>query len=357
MSRPRSITLFVAVVLGMAVVPTAVTASAAPADRAHAARAEHERIVAFWTPERMRSAIPRDFERLADGSFRLAKPAKGKPGGGTGTTCSPSEMSTGASWCTTDLSGGDVQRLTGKVLFTMGGANYVCSAAVADDGGADRTTSGRAVVLTAAHCVFDQATREFATNWTFIPDFDASPTYSCANTKYGCWTAQALVVHEQFASEGTFNETAIAHDFAFAVVGPGGKTGSSELDGLLKGEYLVQAGAPSEVSALGYPQARPYTGKDLVYCRGSVFPDSNTGGATWGLPCTMTGGASGGPWLDGLDRTTGAGGRLVSLNSYKYTGLKDYMYGPTFNAATLSVHARAKFLAGSSGAIANDAVV
>ena len=45
----------------------------------------------------------------------------------------------------------------------------------------------------------------------------------------------------------------------------------------------------------------------------------------------MTGGSSGGPWLAGF--TSGGGGTLTSLNSYRYGGINS-MFGPKFNAAT-----------------------
>ena len=43
-------------------------AFAVPAQAADRARAEHDRILAYWTPERMASAIPRDFVRSRAGT-------------------------------------------------------------------------------------------------------------------------------------------------------------------------------------------------------------------------------------------------------------------------------------------------
>ena len=50
------------------------------------------------------------------------------------------------------------------------------------------------------------------------------------------------------------------------------------------------------------------------------------------MPCNMTGGSSGGPWLSGFNETTGAG-TLSSVNSYGY-GNTAVMYGPKFNTRT-----------------------
>ena len=369
MSRTSSL-LLAGAVLAAALAPAAV-AGAAPQGKADKARAEHERIVAYWTPERMKAAKPRDFERLPDGSFRQVKPtkgpggAKGKPGtggGGGSTVCSGDVLSTsGASWdCP-----GPVKMLTGKVLFTMGGQEYVCSGAVADDGDNQADGNGNALVLTAGHCVWDQGTPgAFATNWLFYPDFDANsnPSHSCSVSLYGCWTATSLVADTGFTSETQFTSAAITHDYAFAVVGPGGKgSPAAELDVAMKGEYSVgtSTSLPEErVTAFGYPQASPYDGTDLVYCNGTPFADSGLAGLTWGLGCTMTGGASGGPWLSGV-KLDGSGGTLVSLNSYKYNGRRGaaYMYGPKFNSETTNVWKAAKDVAAGNKVTQVDVLV
>ena len=81
-------------------------------------------------------------------------------------------------------------------------------------------------MLTAGHCVYDETSKAFATDWLFIPDFDSNAnlnTSDCSQavTTYGCWTARSLVVHSGFATAGGFNTQATLHDFAFAVVGSG----------------------------------------------------------------------------------------------------------------------------------------
>ena len=63
----------------------------------------------------------------------------------------------------------------------------------------------------------------WATKWMYIPDFDDAPTYTCANSAFGCWTAtRSRSIHE-FVSAGGFNDQAVAVDFSFARVGLGGK--------------------------------------------------------------------------------------------------------------------------------------
>lgn len=206
-------------------------ALATPAQAAPA-KSEHQRIVDFWTVDKVKQAKPRDFVYdEATGKFKLnAKPV------GQGGPSKPSGSGVlGADWTGGGLDGGLVQKTTGKVLFAMAGGLYVCSGSVAVDG--NDTTS---VILTAGHCVYDNAAvGAYATMWMFVPDYDATPTVGldgdgrfCDNTKYGCWTAQALVASGHFTNETSFSTEATLHDYAFATVGAGGKA-KSQLDAVV----------------------------------------------------------------------------------------------------------------------------
>ncbi|MEO7118534.1 MAG: hypothetical protein ABIZ34_06135, partial [Candidatus Limnocylindrales bacterium] len=222
----------------------AAAASPAAAIAARPAQSEHQRIVAHWTAARIAAATPRDFVRNANGRFKPT--ARPNPGGGV----------TGASW----TGGGAIVYLSGKVVFDMGGGSWICSGSVVND--ADR--SGYSMVLTAGHCAVDETTGEFATNWMFIPDFDGSPTYTCSATVYGCWTSSGLFAHYGFVHAGSFNTQATTHDWAFAVVGPGGKN-NDQLD--VRGSFGINypaAAVGATVDAFGYPAAGKYHGKDLT---------------------------------------------------------------------------------------------
>lgn len=306
----------------LAVLPLA-AAPVLAVDAQAKAKAEQQRIVNYWTAERIRDAKPRDFIRTASGKFE----PRAKPGGGGG--------STGASW----TQGGPVVYRTGKVLFTMAGVNYVCSASVVNDSRTDY-----AIILTAAHCAYDEVNRVHATNWVYVPSFDTSPTFTCTLATYGCWTARGLVVDSGYANAGSFNTQATVHDFAFAIVGVG--TNGRQADGLQPdnvnlGSYpiaypAIATGNP--VHAFGYPAAGRYKGNDLTYCNGNTFNDPSNANLTWGIACNMTGGSSGGPWLGGF--TQSGGGTLTSVNSYGYSGVSN-MYGPKFNQNTKAVYDRA----------------
>ncbi len=325
----RRLAILLTPLLLLAMLPASVAASPAAA-----ARAEHDRIVAFWTPARMASAQPRDITFDAVRGFRVT----GERMVPRAATDPVRTLSSGGSYG----GGGNIATAEGKVFFVMGAFLYKCSATPVVD-----SRTGYALVLTAGHCAFDKG--KFATNWVFIPNYDAQPSdyNNCAGTISGCWTAKALFVHKNFASQKRFNNTAVTHDWAFALLNPGGFSNQQlQLDAVTGGAYGISFTSPgfgTELAAYGYPAAAPYSGTDLSFCQGRIGTDPGTSNMTWSMACNMTGGSSGGGWLDGdwknfpafpSGGTTGTGGaRLRSLNSYGYSGVPN-MYGPMFNTRT-----------------------
>lgn len=318
-------------VAGAAALATTFTFAGVRADAQAPRRSEHDRIVAFWTPQRVAKAVPRDF--VFDPAGKAFKPVAGKPGGG-----STSSAVLGTSW----LGGGEVLGTTGKVLFALGTSYYVCSASVVDE-----NVTGRSVILTAGHCVFDETNGVFATNWMFIPDYDTKPVALdtagtfCASTQYGCWTASSLVASSGFTTAGGFNDTAIVHDYAFAVVGLGGKSGTAELDKVVGSQAIAfqSYAANTDTWLFGYPASKKYKGNDLVYSRGPLGFDPNANNTTYRVSSDMTGGSSGGPWFTGFDASTGSG-TLMSVNSYGYSGVTA-MHGPKLNSETAGMYSKA----------------
>ena len=141
----------------------------------------------------------------------------------------------------------------------------------------------------------------------FIPDYESAPTrYRATTTTYGCWTATALVVHKGWVDEEALTSEATQHDFAFAVVGPGGKSGVTP-SWTSVGSFPIRFDAVPKgttVYAFGYPAAGKYDGTKLTYCAGPVGFDAWNGNATYKLACDMTGGSSGGPWFVDFDEGT-----------------------------------------------------
>jgi V8-like Glu-specific endopeptidase len=331
--RSRKLALLIAPFLLLSMLPATVSA-AGPSAQAR----QRADVLAYWTPARMKSAKWLDVEvDKATGEGKLVPRA--------GATISPT--SGGSFWPASATD--DVTLGTGRVYFAFGRSAYICSGSVVTD-----TRTGYSVVLTAAHCVFDQKKQQFASQWLFIPAFDLSKTYTCASTTYGCWNAAAIRTRSEFTSSRKLTSSALQNDWAFVTVAGGGKQAGSnlQLDATVGGSFALNATGAigTTMTAIGYPAAAPYDGYELAYCRNPVSTDPGTGGTTYRMACDMTGGSSGGPWVSSSSNTVGFSAQLRSLNSYGYTG-DDSMYGPIFNSRTT-----ATFNAANSATSGNQAL-
>ena len=297
------------------------------------ARSEHQRIIDFWTVDKVRQAVPRDF--VFDQALGRFVPAarggtKGKPGGGGGKPGGGSDDTaiTGAHW----TGDGVVLESTGKVLFSLGNELWVCSASVVED-----DTESRSLAVTAAHCVYDNATNKFAENWIYVPNYETvvrnleiGDKKFCTDAGAGtCWTASALVLHDGFAGAGGFNGNAIQYDFAFAVLDKSldGDHGAQGINfkAVSKGTFTYDFGYPAENSNGDLIH-------ELRYCAGKTGFDNRFFKLTYKLACDMTGGSSGGPWFSSFDTSNGRG-TVMSVNSYRYSS-GNGLYGPKFNSNT-----------------------
>lgn len=280
-----------ALALTMAAAPTASAARSHGGLDRHAAAttpAEQKRVTDYWTPARMKSAIPRENKYV---------PLKGKPGGGTSSATAVQVPAT---------------PLFGKVFFTERGLNYVCSGTVTQ-------SANSSLVTTAGHCV-NEGPGAYVTNFAFVPKYENGVR------PYGTFTARTLLTTTQWRTSGDFN-----HDVGFAVMNTlGGKT----LAATVGGAYPIafNRGYNLTFDAYGYPQASPYDGQTLWRCSGPTTKDTR-GSTDHRLPCSMTGGSSGGGWI--------TGGSLNSLNSFGYRGEKNAMYGPYFGSVEQSLYATA----------------
>ena len=308
----RTMLAVVAVVsLALALAAPATAKSGQATAAAAREAAEHRRIVSYWTPERMAAAKPRDIVLpLGTKPTTRAKPTKPGGGGGGGGTSSPSLTSTGAAWSF----GGPVSQTTGKVFFTLGGSNYVCSGSLVQSG------TDNQVVSTAGHCVHEgdnSGPAGYATNFAFYPGWTGS--YSTA-PKYTAVTG-GLFATENWKANGAAHG-AYPDDAAFVRV-----TGSG-VDATPPAVEFTRT-TSGQMFAFGYPAAQKYKGNKLIYCSGQVDHRYYDGDDTISMPCDMTGGSSGGPWFKGFD-TTAKYGVQTSVNSYGYSGMTR-MWGPVFD--------------------------
>ncbi|MFP5312529.1 MAG: hypothetical protein ACLGH7_09020 [Actinomycetes bacterium] len=266
----------------------------------------------YWTPERMRAAAPGDV--LAKKALQRQKanpaPAAEPVGKGAENKVKGSDPSVQPM---ANASENPVPHI-GKVFFTLGGADYVCSAnSVA--------STNRSTVSTAGHCL-NEGPGAFATRFTFVP------AYLNGTAPYGKWTARALYAPTQWSSSGNMQ-----YDTGFAVM--------SQLNGRNLADVVGASGVTFNAArglsykSFGYPAAPPFNGESLKSCSGTATNDPyNPQFNTQGIPCNMTGGSSGGPWFIG----TSSNGYQNSVNSYGYGSNSTKMYGPYWGSVIQSVY-------------------
>ena len=293
-------------------------ASAAPASPQEGGQVASQSVdntnaATYWTADRMRAAVPGDVlasKALERGS---ASPAAAVEKGSNTRIAGKA----GKGKTSLHVDENPVSHI-GKVFFTLGGSNYVCS-------GNSVVSNNKSTVSTAGHCL-NEGPGAFATNFIFVP------AYLDGAAPYGKWAAKALYAPTQWSSAGDMQ-----YDTGFAVV--------SQLNGQnladVVGSSGVQFNAARGLSykAFGYPAAAPFDGSSLVSCTGPASNDPyNPQFNSQGIPCDMIGGSSGGPWFIG----TSSGGYQNSINSYGYSGAPSkVMYGPYWGSVIQQAYSSA----------------
>jgi V8-like Glu-specific endopeptidase len=284
--RRAGILLLAFVLLGALVAP----AQAAKPAKATAVDQSRAEIVKYWTEDRMENAIPLDVVEGADGVKlpRLDIPfTRYEP-----TTYNPAH---------------------GKVFFSDGSANYVCS-------GTALTSGNESVVWTAGHCV-NEGPGGFYTNWAFVP------AYKDGAAPYGTWTARTLLTTAAWGQQGDFS-----YDLGAAVMNTSGGATLTDTVGS-RGAGFNQA-AEQHYLSHGYPAAPPFSGGRMFICESDLGTrDTSANPATMGIGCDMTGGSSGGGWV--------VGNNVLSVNSYGYTTQPNVMYGPYQGSVAQQLYASA----------------
>ncbi len=249
-------------------------------------------VVRYWTPAKMRAATPLDEVRGAAGAAKRKK----------------------AAFPFTRYEPATYNPAHGKVFFSDGAANYVCS-------GTALTSGNQSVVWTAGHCV-NEGPGGFYTNWAFVP------AYKDGAAPYGTWAAENLLTTSAWGNSGDFS-----HDLGAAVVAP---NGSGQTLTSVVGSRGIGFNQSAEQHYLshGYPAAPPFSGGRMFICESDLGTrDTSASPATMGIGCDMTGGSSGGGWV--------VGNTVLSVNSYGYGNQPDVMYGPYQDAVAQNLYSTA----------------
>ncbi|CAF2419272.1 unnamed protein product [Rotaria sp. Silwood2] len=267
-------------------------------------------IIDYWTSQRRTNAKPKDEIALGTSGWyqSVRRSSNDLPRSTPSVAPSIKIDATGSARSTGTLT---PPPMIGKVFFVMNGADYVCSASVV-------TATNRNTVLTAGHCVYNTNTKKWATKFLFVP------AYSNGLSRYGSWTA-----HHFAALNGWMNNHDHNYDVAIAAMNTNSR-GQHIQD--VTGALGMTANWPKEatVYAFGYPVSLS-GGKLMSRCMSNSSTVSFVSGFDGiKLPCGMTAGASGGPWIQNFNTTT-LQGRQTSVNSFFMPSHPGYMFGPYFN--------------------------
>lgn len=308
---------------------------------------QQQAAVAYWTPARIASAIPATpmIEGAPPEQDALFEEESGEPGFITSSKDGrTSVLLTGDEAAAMALSGGieptadgyDTYpppentypipvtwygsfpiRAVGKVYFSAGGYNYVCSGSAIGNRG----------VLTAGHCLAP-GNGTWTTNWIF------RPAWRDPWAPYGTWTAYAKNVYTVWFNNG--GPGGYCRDVGAAKVSDlGGSTLAATVGHL---GFSWNHSRLQHWSMHGYPSSSPWVGSIQVKTGASysntVDPGCISGPSTTGAGTRQTPGCSGGPWIRTYrPQQWGANNYANGVFSYYYTASPLRMYSPYFDTS------------------------
>ncbi|GAA3542724.1 trypsin-like serine peptidase [Nocardioides daeguensis] len=261
----------------------------------------HAGVRAYWTPERMREAIPLDLD-----------PAGGRIASAPGTAAPRLSARTG-----------EGLRSTGKLFFTDGRSDFVCS-------GAAVSTPEKDLVLTAGHCVNTGGVKgllggcragSYFSGFLFVPayDHDARP--------YGTWVGTSVATPNEWVTQCDL----YARDQAMIRVAP---LGGRNLVDVVGGNGLAWNYPAREdgVRVVGWPAEAPYDGQSRQECVASTVGSTRTNTpADAEMACPLTGGASGGPWF--VRMASADTGFIFAVTSRRPTDGTPLLFATPFDAS------------------------
>ncbi|GLY88606.1 trypsin-like serine peptidase [Actinoallomurus iriomotensis] len=241
--------------------------------------------VAYWTPERMARATP-----LGGGRARF----------GTGMEVPVARSVAGS-------------RVIGALFFNSGSGGHYCTASVV-------RTPKRNMLLTAAHCLYNEGAHTWHRHIVFVP------RYSAGHRPYGTWPVWLMVADKRWLQHGDPDL-----DFAFAAVQI--MAGRRIADVVGANTLEINQGPGIRVVVAGYPAKENYPADRPVGCAGRAARQSRT---QMRFDCHgFYGGTSGSPWLSDYDARTQSGHVVGVIGGYQEGGSEEWRsYSPIFTDDT-----------------------
>lgn len=292
--RGRAMGLVVAGTALVLAAPIPATAVAGPAPAASAdpvsvltyTAKERREALAYWTPARIKAV------------------GKSVDLGPTGPKAKP--------WRGTAL------KTVGRLFFVnANGADTWCTATAVK-------SANRSAVMTAAHCV-RRGSSPVNTNIAMV----FVPAYGKGKTPYGAFAVRTAVTPRNWENDSTDDLSTLVVD--------ADKSGRKLTDVVGGQDIAFNRPVGGTISAFGYSATRPQLGEELLHCVGTAKKKDGV----QAIPCDMSGGSSGGPWLADFNATTGKG-TLVSVNSSLDSLTPTEMQGEVLGATARMVYDRAQ---------------
>jgi V8-like Glu-specific endopeptidase len=268
--------------------------------------AEAERVLRYWTPQRMREARPLDLVVDGSGEARVRVGA-------------PLAADAAASFVHVATPEVPPYSVNGRIFIRRGNLKGFCS-------GTAINTPTRQLVLTAGHCVNSGPEDGHAAVWSNFLEF--VPAYTGGVAPFGAFVAQGrskTFAPKQWTKHGNpdfdlgaFLTKPNAEGVNLADAVGGGATIVTELP---RKQKFFTFGYPGETKRMQGCQS-PYIGDDTL-----TYPFS--GPPTMAIRCRWAPGASGGGWL------IGDGTQINGVNSYLHLENKSRTFGPYFAEETV----------------------
>jgi V8-like Glu-specific endopeptidase len=266
---------------------------------------------AYWTPARMRAALPGSLLAPGGAFTAAAQPKRALHQ----AVAHPQRVPT---------------RTAGKVFFSQGLYDYECSGTVVH-------ALSRRLVLSAGHCAYVAQTLgggAYGTHWMFVP------AYKDGHAPFGKWAASKLVATPGWVSSVDsgfpgLNGGDSRFDVSAATLAP---LHGQKIEDVVGARRIRFDGKRSVTyDAIGYPAEAPFNGKREFRCVSPYEGADHTVGSppTISIACDMTGGSSGGGWIVG-------GKYIESVTSYGYNDDPNTLYGPYLGDAIHSFYASVK---------------
>lgn len=277
-----------------------------------------QRVVEYWTPQRMANAIPLDGPdaptALTQKAITNAQSAVSEVA--EKTLAEPAAADAGIETLASRVSRSS--KTNGKVFFrnARNGKDYVCS-------GSAINSSSKRLVATAGHCVHGGKGGTWHRNWVFVPN------YKNGSQPYGYFTAKAFRTYKDWTTYGSTSVRGLNSDVAFVTTYMSKK--GKRVVKAVGGHGLSYGGSRVfNANIFGYP-TNLSRGETQKACAGKTSSRSLGG---YRFPsvsgCNFGGGSSGGPWLSSYNKKSGIG-KLRSVTSFGPANSNAYIAGPYFD--------------------------